>query len=337
MKNNNINFYDKYIKYKLKYINLKDVVTEKLTQIKSFDTDRKASLLERSKDTLLPLFCHGIIQFTSICLKLLELYNPESITYVFLGQSPIIINIISEIILQHLDFIDFKYRGLPISGAGGDEYPSKDQMINIFRYFDMFELNTIKGDCIIIDYIESGMSLSKIAHLFNEYIKIKNLQCRLITAVGLSTTGDRIEPKFYPITILHIDSETIEDRAGMVMLAKKDPLLDTIRLYKKKDLNEIIKGDIKQEESPEVNLWLARNLQNIIMTVLSSIDKDTDIVNICKDIPRIDDRRIPRISTRVVDMRKRVFKKELDEGSITRVKYDEEIEQLEELSRLTID
>ena len=61
-------------------------------------------------------------------------------------------------------------------------------------------------------------------------IQVKGIEANIISALGLSSTGNAVNPGYYPITVFHLPAETIEERAGINLLAKKGSILDTIRL-----------------------------------------------------------------------------------------------------------
>ena len=310
---------NKYYKYKLKYQNLKAMVESNLNDFSKSDSVKIQLLKRQNKTYSNPELCNGIVQFTKMCLELFNLYDPATTTYIFLGQSPIILNIISEVILQYQgEGAVFHYRGLPISGAGGLEYPTDEQLINVYNYFDQFNLNTITGNCIIIDYIDSGKSLAKIAELISKYIKEKGIEANIESALGLSSTGNQVTPGYFPITVLYLPAETIEERTGINLLAKKGSVLDTIRLYQKKELIDIINGNIEQDEAIKITKWLETNLNSLVITTISVLNGDTDI---CKEVPRITPTIIPKKSPIVI----RMLQRKLAKGEISQLEYDEAI------------
>jgi hypothetical protein len=316
--------YEKYIKYKLKYINLKTEIQQKKDEIDKLDPSTFTYIKNDFKKQIDPMFCNALVQFINICFILFREYPPVTTTYIFLGQSPIIINIIAEIIAQYRR-IDFKYRGLPISGADALLDLTSEGYTNIYNYFDTFDLNTIVGNCIIVDYVNTGTSLSQIAELLDRYIIEKQIDATL-TAVGLSSSGTQLETK-YPIKILNLKPpiDTPEADAGMRLLIAKSyfSFLNNIRLYNKQELKDIISGNLHQEETTTINEWLGEYLEKIIIIVKSILDDDDDVCNKIEIDKTTEKKRNPFLSFNMFEIR---LKEKLTAGTITIEKYKEQIE-----------
>ncbi len=342
MSYNNLNNYkSKYLKYKIKYMQLKGIINTQRTEIDKISAiDFSKNMEGPFKDQIDPMLCNGLVQFTKIVLLLFDKYPPSEVSYIFLGQSPVILNIISEVIAQYKG-ITFNYRGLPISKAdiplSGINEAGRE---NIYNFFSDFQINTLTGKCIVIDYVESGLSLSNIAELLSDYIKKNSLEIDL-KAVGISASGElsHSEVKKFPIDIIYMkptvkDSE--EDAGLRIMTRKTD--LDILRLYKKIKLRQIAEGE-KPVETYAITAWLKNNLSNVIMIVKSILEGKTDF---CNKLPKkhVEQTEISdKGKFHRLDMMSSVNKYKMNKGEITLEEYKSKIEsmlkRMVESSRIT--